>query len=245
VQRAELEHAIAVLVGEPPARFAIAPAPFSATVPETPMTLPSALLERRPDVASAERQVAAANAQIGVAKAAYYPTVTLGAIGGFNSTEASNLLSLPSRFWALGASATMTLFDGGRRKALNEQAQAAYDGSVAAYRQTVLTAFADVEDNLAALRVLADEAADQDRAIDSSRRSLRHTTLRYEGGVVSYLEVAISQSFTLTIERTAIDIARRRKIASVRLIKAVGGDWNVADLPADADLLARRGSGAR
>jgi len=245
VQRAELEHAIAVLVGEPPAKFAIAVAPFSFAIPDPPALVPSALLERRPDVASAERQVAAANAQIGVAKAAYYPTLSLGAGGGFQSTEGSNLLSLPSRFWSLGPSALMTLFDGGRRKALDDQAQAAYDGTVSGYRQTVLTAFADVEDNLSALRVLAEEAALQERAIESSRRSLRHTTLRYEGGAVSYLDVAVSQSITLNIERSAVDIARRRKIASVRLIKAVGGDWKATDLPTDADLRADRTAAKR
>ncbi len=244
VQRAELEHAIAVLVGEAPAKFALAVAPFDPVVPDIPGLLPSALLERRPDIAFAERQVASANAQIGVAKAAYYPSLTLGAAGGFQSTEGSNLLSLPSRFWSLGPAAMMTLFDGGRRKALNDQAQAAYDGSVSSYRQTVLVAFADVEDNLAALRVLAEEAGLQDRAVDSSRRSLHHTTLRYEGGAVSYLDVAVSQSIALTIERTAVDIARRRKIASIRLIKAVGGDWKATDLPTDQDLRAVRTSAA-
>ena len=231
VRRAELEHAIAVLLGEPPANFAIAPAAFDATVPATPIVVPSALLERRPDIATAERQVASANAQIGIARAAYYPTLSLGAAVGVQSTDASDWLSLPSRFWSLGPSALMTLFDGGRRKALNEQAQAAYDGTVSSYRQTVLVAFADVEDNLAALRVLADEAGHQERAIESSRRSLRHTTLRYEGGAANYLDVVTTQSITLGIERDAVDIARRRKVASVRLIKALGGDWDAANLP--------------
>lgn len=239
VQRAQFEHAIAVLIGEPPAKFALAPVPFDAALPETPIVVPSALLERRPDVAAAERQVAAANAQIGVAKAAYYPTLVLGASTGVQGTEISNWLELPSRFWSLGPAAAMTLFDGGRRKALNDQAQAAYDGTVSSYRQTVLSAFADVEDNLAALRVLAEEAQHQDRAIESSRRSLRHTTLRYEGGASNYLDVAITQAITLGIERNAIDIARRRKVASVRLIKAMGGDWKTANLPSDKDVMAR------
>lgn len=227
VQRAQLEHAIAVLVGAQPSAFRLAPATFDATVPPLPTGLPSALLERRPDIASAERQMAAANARIGVARAAYYPTLRIGASAGLSSTNPSDWLSLPSRFWAIGPSAFLTLFDGGRRRALNEQAAAAWDGSVAAYRQTVLSAFADVEDNLAALRVLAEEAELQDAAVQSARKSVDISTRRYEAGAASYLDVVVAQSAALVNERAAVDVARRRKLAGVRLIKALGGDWKV------------------
>ncbi len=235
VRRAQLEHAIAVLIGKTPSEFSMPQAGLDTLPPDVPLVMPSALLERRPDVASAERQMASANAQIGVAKAAFYPTVSIGASAGFASSKASNWLDWPSRFWSVGPAAALTLFDGSRRRAVSDQAQAAYDGTVAAYRQTVLSAFQDVEDNLAELAILAEEAKIEAAAVTASRRAVAQTTNRYEAGAASYLEVVVAQTFALTNERAAVDISRRRMMASVRLIKAMGGDWNVADLPtADA-----------
>ncbi|MEO8135950.1 MAG: efflux transporter outer membrane subunit [Betaproteobacteria bacterium] len=232
VQRAQLEHAIAVLIGKTPAEFSLAQVGLDAAPPVVPLVMPSELLERRPDVAAAERQMASANAQIGVAQAAFYPTISIGAGAGLQSQKASNWLDWPSRFWSVGPAAALTLFDGNRRRALSDQARAAYDGTVAAYRQAVLNAFQDVEDNLAELGILAEEAGIQDAAVNASRRSVAQTTNRYQAGAVSYLEVVVAQTTALSNERAAVDIARRRMTASVRLIKAMGGDWSVADLPA-------------
>jgi NodT family efflux transporter outer membrane factor (OMF) lipoprotein len=232
VQRAQLEHAIAVLIGKTPAEFSLPVVGLDAAPPVVPLVMPSELLERRPDVASAERQMASANAQIGVAQAAFYPTISLGAVAGFESQKASSWLDWPSRFWSVGPSAALTLFDANRRRALSDQARAAYDGTVAAYRQSVLNAFQDVEDNLAELAILAEEAGIQDAAVNAARRSVAQTTNRYQAGAVSYLEVVVAQTTALSNERAAVDIARRRMMASVRLIKAMGGDWSVADLPA-------------
>ncbi len=239
VQRVQLEHAIALLVGKAASDFSLAMVQSNPLPPVLPLSVPSELLERRPDIASAERQVAAANAQIGVAKAAYYPTITLGATAGLESSKTSNWLSLPSRFWSIGPDAVLLLFDGDRRKALNDQAAAAYDATVAAYRQTVLVAFQDVEDNLAALGILAEEAQIQDGAVKAAQRSLTLTTNRYTAGAASYLDVVVAQTFSLSNERVALDISRRRMSAAVRLVKAVGGDWNVAQLPG-ADALSKR-----
>jgi NodT family efflux transporter outer membrane factor (OMF) lipoprotein len=232
VQRAQLEHAIAVLLGKAPADFSIPETALDAAPPAIPLALPSELLERRPDIAAAERQVASANAQIGVAKAAFYPSLSLGAGFGFESAKASNWFDWPSRFWSVGPAAAMTLFDAGRRQALSDQAIAAYDGTVAAYRQTVLAAFQDVEDNLAELRILAEEARITDEAVKASQRSVSQTMNRYNAGASSYLEVVVAQTFALTNERAAADVARRRMMASARLVKAAGGGWTVADLPA-------------
>jgi NodT family efflux transporter outer membrane factor (OMF) lipoprotein len=232
VQRAQLEHAIAVLLGKAPVDFSIPESALDAAPPVIPLSLPSELLERRPDIAAAERQVASANAQIGVAKAAFYPSLSLGAGLGFESAKASNWFDWPSRFWSVGPAAAMTLFDGGRRQALTEQAIAAYDGTVAAYRQTVLNAFQDVEDNLTELRILAEEARITDAAVKASQRSVAQTMNRYNAGASSYLEVVVAQTFALTNERAAADVARRRMMASARLVKAAGGGWTVADLPA-------------
>ena len=240
VRRAQLEHAIAVLIGKAPAEFSLPQVGLESLPPIVPLALPSELLERRPDIASAERQMASANAQIGVAKAAFYPTLSIGASAGFASAKASNWLDWPSRFWSVGPSAALTLFDANRRRAVSDQAQAAYDGTVAGYRQTVLNAFQDVEDNLAELGILAEEAQVQDAAVKASRRSVAQTTNRYEAGAASYLEVVIAQTFALTNERAAVDIARRRMMASVRLIKALGGDWGVADLPAGDGTVAEK-----
>ena len=231
VQRAQLEHAIALLVGRPAAEFSLAPAPLRATPPAIPVGIPSEILERRPDVASAERNAAAANAQLGVATAAYYPTVSLGASGGFQATDASDWFTWPSRIWSLGPSVTETVFDGGKRGALTDQARAQYDERVANYRQTVLAAFQNVEDELAALRLLEQEMERQDRAVASARDSVRITTTQYKAGIVDYLGVVIVQAAALSNERTAVDLLGRRMVASVLLVQALGGGWNADDLP--------------
>jgi NodT family efflux transporter outer membrane factor (OMF) lipoprotein len=236
VQRAQLEHAIALLIGKPASVFSIAPAPLTATLPAVPIGVPSELLERRPDVAAAERLVAAANAQIGVAIAAYFPSLTLSASGGYQSSSWSNWLTLPSRFWAVGPALAETLFDGGLRRAQTEQARAAYDGNVAAYRQTVLTGFKEVEDNLAALRILEQEAEVQDEAVQFARQTVALTTNQYKAGTVNYLNVTVVQAAALNNERTAVDILNRRLVASVLLIKALGGGWNSSDLTSTAYL---------
>ncbi|HEY1463804.1 MAG TPA: efflux transporter outer membrane subunit [Terriglobales bacterium] len=233
VQRAQNEHAIATLVGEPASTFAITVSPILQPPPVIPTGLPSQLLERRPDIAAAERRMAAANAQIGVAKTAYYPIFNLAGAGGFEGTSITNWFSGPSILANVGASAVAPIFEGGRRRALNEQAQAAYDQSVATYRQTALGAFQEVEDNLAALRILESEAKTQDVAVKASQNSLQLSTNRYKGGVSNYLEVITAQSIALTDQRAAVDILRRRVAAAVLLIKAVGGGWGASQLPTD------------
>ena len=230
VQRAQLEHAIALLVGKPASVFSIAPAPLTAAVPAVPFGMPSELLERRPDIAAAERRVAAANAQIGVAKAAYFPSLTLSASGGYQSTRLSNWFTLPSRFWSVGPALAETLFDGGLRRAQTAQAIAVYDANVAAYRQTVLTGFKEVEDNLAALRILEQEAFVQDEALQAARQAVVLTTNQYKAGTVNYLNVVTVQATALSNERTAVDIFNRRLAASVLFIKALGGGWNLSDV---------------
>jgi NodT family efflux transporter outer membrane factor (OMF) lipoprotein len=231
VQRAQLEHAIAILIGKPPAAFSIAPAAGTPRPPTIPVGVPSELLERRPDIAAAERRVAEANEQMGIARAAYYPTVMLNASVGFESASPASWFSWPSLLWAVGLSMTQTLFDGGRRHATSDAARAAYDATVANYRQTTLIAFQQVEDNLAALRILAQEAEEQRRAVASARESLQLSTNRYEGGADSYLPVLVAQTIALANERTEVDIARRRIDASVLLIKALGGGWDASALP--------------
>jgi NodT family efflux transporter outer membrane factor (OMF) lipoprotein len=231
VQRAQLEHAIAILIGKPPAEFGLPARPLDTRPPDIPAGLPSQLLERRPDIAAAERRVAEANEQIGIAKAAYYPTFVLNASVGFEGTSFGNLLNASSLLWAVGASITQTIFDGGRRRATSDAARAAYDATVAGYRQTTLTAFQQVEDNLAALRILEQEAEQQRRAVESAQLSLQLSTNRYRGGVDNYLQVITAQTTTLSNQRTEIDILRRRIDASVLLVKALGGGWDVAELP--------------
>ena len=232
VARAELEHAIAILVGVPPSDLAFAPSPGALALPAIPSSLPSALLERRPDIAAAERRAAAANAQIGIAMSAYYPNVTLGATGGLDSGLLGTLFQVSSFFWSAGASAVETLFEGGRRHALTDQARDAYEAQAAAYRQSVLNAFREVEDNLAALRILAEETEAETAAVDSARRSLGLSATRYKGGVASYLEVLTAQTIQLTNERSQAELATRRSVACVQLIKALGGGWTTAQLPA-------------
>jgi NodT family efflux transporter outer membrane factor (OMF) lipoprotein len=231
VQRAQLEHAIAVLVGQPASTFSLPAAPLDGTPPAIPVGVPSELLERRPDIAAAERRVAAANAQIGVAEAAYYPTVTLGLSAGFESGSLAQWLAWPSRFWSMGPAISQTVFDGGLRRAQTEQARAAYDATVAAYRQTVLGAFQGVEDNLAALRILAEEASVQDEAVAAATRSVELTTSQYRSGTVSYLNVIVTQTIELTNRVTQVQILGRRMAAAVQLIQALGGGWSIADLP--------------
>jgi NodT family efflux transporter outer membrane factor (OMF) lipoprotein len=229
--RAQIEHALAVLVGRPAADFSLAAEPIGAALPDLPPALPSELLERRPDVAAAERRVAAANAQIGVARAAYFPALALSATGGYQSSTLADFFSLPNRFWSLGATLAETLFSGGKRRAINAQALANYDAAVAAYRESVLEAFADVEDQLAALRILADEVRQQDEAVAAAERLLTLAKNRYQGGVTSYLEVVTAQSAALANERQAVDLLTRRLVASVSLVKALGGGWRTSDLP--------------
>ncbi len=226
IQRAQSEHAIALLIGKAASDFSLAAAPLTAAVPSIPAGLPSALLERRPDIAAAERRVAAANAQIGVAKAAFFPALTLSASAGFQSGSWSEWLSLPNRFWSLGSALAMNLFDAGARKAQTDQAIAGYDLNVAAYRQTVLTGFQEVEDNLAALRILEQEAQVQNEAVQSARLSVELTNNQYKAGIVSYLNVITVQTTALGNERTAVDLLNRRLGASVSLIKALGGSWS-------------------
>jgi NodT family efflux transporter outer membrane factor (OMF) lipoprotein len=231
VQRAQFEHAIAVLIGKPPAQFSLEEAPLNTQPPTIPAGLPSELLQRRPDIASAERRMAEANQQIGIARAAYFPTVTLNGSAGFEGTQASNWLTWPAGFWALGPSLAETLFDAGRRRATSESARANYDATVATYRQTSLTAFQEVEDNLAALRILETEAQQQDQAVASAKDTLHLFTNRYKGGVDTYLQVITAETTELANERNAIDIQRRRMDASVLLVKALGGTWDASQLP--------------
>jgi NodT family efflux transporter outer membrane factor (OMF) lipoprotein len=231
VLRAQYEHAVAILIGKPPAEFSLPPLPLTAPPPPIPVGLPSELLERRPDIAAAERRVAAANAQIGVAKSAYYPLINLGASGGFESSSITTLLTGPSGLWYVGGSAVMTVFDVGRRRALTDQALAAYDNQVAAYRENVLAGFQQVEDNLAAVRILENEAKVQDEAVVAAQRSLALSIKRYKGGVTSYLEVITAQNAALTDEVTAVNILGRRMANTVLLIQALGGGWDRSSLP--------------
>ena len=226
LQRAQLEHAIAVLIGEPPAVFSLAPAPLDGDPPAVPAELPSRTLERRPDVAAAERRVASANAQIGVASAAFFPAVTLSANGGFQATKLQQWLSWPMHVWSLGPAVALTLFDGGARRAARAQAVAGYDELVAAYRQTVLSAFQDVEDNLAAERLLAEEAGNQQAAVAAAQRSLEISLNQYRAGLVSYLQVAVQQTALLNNQRAAVALTGRRYIAAVQLVRALGGGWD-------------------
>jgi NodT family efflux transporter outer membrane factor (OMF) lipoprotein len=232
VMRAQYEHAIATLIGKPPAEFSIPFAPQTPLqFPVIPVGLPASLLERRPDIAASERRVAEANDQIGIARTAFYPSLILGASGGFTGTSIANWFNWPSRMWAVGPQMSQTIFDAGRRRAVSESATANYDGTVASYRQTTLTAFQEVEDNLAALRILETEAQQQQQTTASASESLQLFTNRYEGGVDNYLQVITAQTVLLTNQRNDIDIMRRRIDASVLLVKAVGGGWDTTQLP--------------
>jgi NodT family efflux transporter outer membrane factor (OMF) lipoprotein len=236
VQRAQFEHAIAVLTGKPPSDLSIPDAPTLSPPPASPVGIPSTLLERRPDIAAAERQVAAANEQIGIAKAALYPSLTFDAGAGLQSTAIADLFTWPSRFWSLGPQLAATLFDAGRRRAQVKVTEALYDATVANYRQTVLTAFQEVEDSLAQLRILSQEAVIVDRAVKSAEQSLQISTDQYRGGLTSYLQVITAQTSTLQNQRSAVEILTRRMVASVSLIQALGGGWDAAQLPSAGDL---------
>jgi NodT family efflux transporter outer membrane factor (OMF) lipoprotein len=231
VQRAAYEHAIAVLIGKPPAQFTLEPTHSTFQPPDIPVGLPSMLLERRPDIAAVERRVAEANEQIGIARAAFFPSLVLSATGGVEGTSIVNWFNWPSRFWAVGPSMVQTIFDAGRRRATSEATQASYDAMVASYRQATLSAFQQVEDNLAALRVLSHEAEQQREATASAQESLELFTNRYTGGLDPYLQVITAQTIALGNERNDVDILRRRMDASVLLVKALGGGWNVSQLP--------------
>lgn len=231
ILRAQLEHAVATLTGQPPASLSLPFAPLEAQPPAIPVGLPSQLLERRPDIATAERRVAEANADIGVTKAAFYPSLTLSASAGFESTSLASWFTWPARFFSLGPTLTQTLFDKGRRKAATEVARAQYDATVANYRQTVLTAFQEVEDNLSALRILSRELDQQNEAVASAQRALSLATERYKSGIDSYLNVITAQTTLLTNQRTAVNLQMQQMTASVQLIKALGGGWNVSELP--------------
>ncbi len=227
LHRAQTEHAIAVLIGQQPASFSIAARAEDALphMPEVDLGLPSQLLERRPDVAAAERRVAAANANIGVARAAYFPVFDLLAQAGSQAGSSSNWLTAPSQFWSIGPQAVLTLFDGGLHRAQSAAAHAVYDQQVANYRETVLTAYQDVEDNLAALRQLQRESVSQAQAVKATQGALDQANLRYKGGIVTYLEVVSTQNAALSARLTAVDIDVRRATATVQLVKALGGDW--------------------
>ncbi|HTI86159.1 MAG TPA: efflux transporter outer membrane subunit [Alphaproteobacteria bacterium] len=239
VQRAQLEHSIAALIGRPPADFTLQPASLALDVPVVPVGLPSTLLERRPDVASAERLMASANADIGVAEAAYFPTITLSASYGFISTATDTLFRTASRTWALGAGASQTVFDAGLRGARVEEARAVYDQRVAQYRQAVLTAFQQVEDNLAALRVLEQQADVQAGALRAAREAEALTLNQYRAGTQAYTAVIIAQANALSAQQTTLSILQSRLVASVALIQAIGGGWDAGQLPPPSMLGAR------
>lgn len=241
VQRAKLEHAIAVLVGKTPAELALAPGQFDTQPPAIPLILPSELLERRPDIANAERNVAAANAKIGLAKAAYYPSFNLAATNGFQSSDVGNLFTMARRYWAFGpASAALTLFDGGVKNAQYQQAMDGFDASVAAYRQTVLTSFQEVEDNLAALRLLADQAQVQNQAVTAANQALALTINQYQAGTVSYLNVMTAQTAALANRQTEVQLQGQRLSSAILLIKALGGGWHESLLPTEEEAAGER-----
>jgi NodT family efflux transporter outer membrane factor (OMF) lipoprotein len=237
VQRAQVEHAIAILIGKTPAEVSIPVGSLNTFLPAIPVSIPSELLERRPDVAIAERQAAAANALIGVAKAAYFPTLNLAANNGQQNNSVSNLMNSASRYWTLGPAAfAIPLFDGGFRGAQMQQTIDAYDASVAAYRQAVLVSFQEVEDNLAALRILEQEMLVQNKAVESAQKAVLLTTNQYKAGTISYLNVMIDQAAALANEKTAVDLQGQRLTAAVLLIKALGGGWKSSVLPSEEDI---------
>ena len=231
VLRSQLEHAIAVLIGKPPAELTIAVAANLPPLPEVPPGLPSTLLERRPDIAAAERRMAAANAEIGVAEAAFFPTVTLSGDSGTAAAHLSKLLSASSRMWSFGGNLVQTIFDAGARHAQVAQARAAFDAAVADYRQTVLTGFQQVEDELAALRILAQQAAAEDAAVASAREAERIIFNQYKAGTVAYTNVVVAQTTALGNAETALNVRQSRLLAAVALIDALGGGWDSAQLP--------------
>jgi NodT family efflux transporter outer membrane factor (OMF) lipoprotein len=243
VTRARLEHAIAILIGRPPSEVTIPPAPLQMTPPAIPPALPSELLERRPDVAAAERRVASANAQVGVAAAGFFPRVLLDASAGWQSGTLAGLFSLPNRFWSIGPSVVETLSSGGKRRAALDQARASYDAAVAQYRQSVLGALQEVEDSLATTRILAQEAEQQAVAVAASERLLSLARTRYQGGITTFLEVVLAQNAALANQQAAVDLLTRRMTASVDLVRALGAGWHASALPV-ANAVLSRGSAA-
>jgi NodT family efflux transporter outer membrane factor (OMF) lipoprotein len=237
IARAQFEHAIAILIGKPPSALSIPRGAIKSQPPSIPMGVPSTLLERRPDIAGAERQMATANEEIGIAKAAYYPTLTLGATAGLASSDFTTWFTWPSRLWSVGPQLVETVFNAGRRRAQVGLAQAAYDATVANYRQTVLTSFQQVEDNLAALRILESESRAEEQAVRAAEDSLAISTYQYKAGTASYLQVIVSQAIALQNERASMDILTRRMVASVLLIEALGGGWDASMLPTTTDLV--------
>jgi NodT family efflux transporter outer membrane factor (OMF) lipoprotein len=231
VARAQYEHAIGTLANLKLTDFSIPPSPLDLSLPKVPLGLPSQLLERRPDIAAAERRAAAANAQIGIAKSAFYPNITLGGTGGFESLNAGTWIQGPSALWSLGAQATELLFDAGQRHALTDAARHSYEAQAAAYRSTVLAAFNDVEDQLSGLRILEQESSVEQRAVESAQHSYDISNQRYKGGVTSYLEVLTAEAALLQNQRTAISIQTRQFISSVGLVRALGGGWDASQLP--------------
>jgi NodT family efflux transporter outer membrane factor (OMF) lipoprotein len=239
ILRAQYEHAIALLVGQPASTFSIPVAPLKANPPAIPFGIPSQLLERRPDIAANERLMAQANAQIGIAKTAYFPTVTLSGTAGFESVSIANWLTWPARFWSAGPALAETLFDAGLRRATVQQYQSAFDQTVANYRQTVLTAFQQVEDNLAALRILSVEIQQQDAAVKSAQRNLNVATDRFKLGLDPYLNVITAQTALLSNQQTAVNLRMQQMTSSVQLIEALGGSWNIKQLPSPQELISK------
>ena len=239
IQRAQFEHAIAMLTGQPASTFSIPIEPLTSSPPAIPIGVPSQLLERRPDIAEAERLMAQANAQIGIARAAYYPTVTLSAAAGLESTSITSWFTWPSRFFSVGPAAAETIFDAGLRRATMEQFRAQYDETVANYRQTVLTAFQQVEDNLASLRILSGEIQYQDTAVKSAERTLAIAQDRYKLGIDPYLNVLTAQTALLSNQETAVNLRIQQMTASGGLIEALGGGWNASQLPSPAQLISK------
>jgi NodT family efflux transporter outer membrane factor (OMF) lipoprotein len=241
VQRTAYEHAIAIIIGSAPSALTIPFKVMNAPPPPVPVGIPSQLLERRPDIAANERRIAAANAQVGVAQAAFYPDITLSAAAGLEGTSIVNLFTWPSRFWSLGPTVSYTLLDFGKRQGTLEQAQASYDAAVAVYRQSVLTAFQNVEDNLSALRVLEQEAGQQAAAVTAANRALELAINQYEGGITAYLQVITAQETALANQQTAVQLLTRRMVACVSLIQAIGGDFNVSGLPTPQEVAPWKG----
>ncbi len=236
IPRAQFEHAIAVLTGKPPSLFSMPAVSAQSPPPPVLVGLPSTLLERRADIAASERQVAAANEQIGIAKAAFFPTLSFGGSAGAQAAAIVDLLSTPTRLWSVGAQLAETIFDAGKRRAQVRLTEATYDATVANYRQTVLTGFQQVEDGLAELRILADEAEIVTRAVAAAQQSLDISTIQYRGGLASYLQVITAQTSLLQNQRATVDILTRRLVASVSLVQALGGGWDASQLPSAKDV---------
>ncbi|HTS77112.1 MAG TPA: efflux transporter outer membrane subunit [Bryobacteraceae bacterium] len=239
ILRAQYEHAIAALAGEPASKFSLRPAPLNVEMPRIPPGVPSQLLERRPDIAAAERAVALANAQIGIARTAFFPAVTLSAAVGLESVSFANWLAWPARMWSVGPALAETVFDAGLRRATVAQYRASYDQAVANYRETVLTAFQQVEDNLAALRILRDTIAEQNSATEAAERSLREAEVRYQAGLDPYLNVIAAQTIVLNDRQTAVGFREQQMIAGVQLIKALGGGWIASEMPSGGELAGK------